>query len=85
MSSHQREWKKCPSKQREHFKSKLMDYLRNIMRQETNSTSTSSHISIRYRQIQTMPLEDEKVAKWHFTKLDRNHNGVCYISFLRGL
>ena len=61
-----------------------MNYLRNVMRQETNANSTSSQLSIRYRQIQTSPLEDEKVAKWHFTQLDRNHNGVCYISFLRG-
>lgn len=78
--SNSREWKKCPSKQRENFKIRLMDYLRHVMRQATNSSSTSSQLSIRYRQIQTaIPLEDEKVAKWHFTQLDRNNNGVSVI------
>ena len=65
-----REWKKCSSAQKEHFKSQLLDYLRFVMKRETNAN----------RQIQTRTLnsfEDEKVANWHFEKLDQNHNGVC--------
>ena len=65
-----REWKKCPSEKRENFKTQLLNYLRFVMRRETNAN----------RQIQTRTLnsfEDEKVANWHFEKLDQNHNGVC--------
>ena len=67
----QKDWKKCPSEEKEKFKIKLMEFLTHVMRQETKSTTTL------YDNKNTLSvLEQEKVAKWHFNKMDENKDQV---------
>ena len=57
-------WIKCPAEEKAKFKTHLMDFLIAVMEQ-TGSYSTQ------------MPVET--VAKWHFYKLDNNHDGVSFV------
>ena len=48
-----------------------MEFLTHVMRQETKSTTTL------YDNKNTLSvLEQEKVAKWHFNKMDENKDQV---------
>ena len=51
-----------------------MEFLTHVMRQETKSTTTL------YDNKNTLSvLEQEKVAKWHFNKMDENKDQVIRI------
>ena len=54
-------WIKCPDEEKSKFKTHLIDFLIAVMEQQ------GSYLT-------QMPVET--VAKWHFYKLDNNHDGV---------
>ena len=56
-----REWKKCPSEEKDKFQDNLLKYLTYVMRRVTKSTVLN---------------KDETVLKWHFQQLDSNKDGV---------
>ena len=59
-----REWKKCPSEEKDKFQDNLLKYLTYVMRRVTKSTVLN---------------KDETVLKWHFQQLDSNTDGVRII------
>ena len=56
-----REWKKCPSEEKDKFQDNLLKYLTYVMKRVTKSTVLN---------------KDETVLKWHFQQLDSNKDGV---------
>ena len=56
-----REWKKCPSEEKDKFQDNLLKYLTYVMRRVTKSTVLN---------------KDETTLKWHFQQLDSNKDGV---------
>ena len=60
-----REWIKCSVEEKTKFKRHLKNFLVNVMDQQGDYLTQ-------------MPVET--VAKWHFYKLDKNHDGVTKVS-----
>ena len=78
----QKDWKKCPAEEKEKFKIKLMEFLTHVMRQETSKSTTISLYNEKNTDLSV--LEQEKVAKWHFNKMDVNKDQVRNSSENRG-
>lgn len=73
-------WKKCPEDEKKQFLVHLMDYMTDVMTHTNDSaasflfTGDNADLTI-----------EERVAKWHFYKLDTNRNGAISRKELRPL